>query len=102
MEDNKVYKELRKNIEILDADYRNDVIGVKLVVFIKDNNRKFFKKRVLTILLWELSDVPYMQKNIENIIDEYLFYHYQYKITNYSNDKVLKEWKESREYNDKK
>ncbi len=40
MEDNKVYKELRKNIEILDADYRND--------------------------------------------------------------KVLKEWKESREYNDKK
>lgn len=93
---NKVYEELKANIELLDATYRNNVIGIKLVVFIRDNNRRFFKRRVLVRPLWELSDIQYMQKNIESIIDEYLFYHYQYKITNYSNDKVLKQWKESR------
>ena len=80
-----------KNIEILDVNIGTAFLGEKLILKIKDNNNKFFKKKKIKELYLEITD---LDSAIEQTLVRYILGIRKYDILWNRHQRMIKEWKE--------
>lgn len=82
----------RKNIEILNVDIVTEsFLGEKLILEIKDNNNKFFKKRKIKELYLEIYD---LSSAIEKTLERYIWKTKRYEILYNRHQAMVRRWKE--------
>lgn len=82
----------RKNIEILNVDIVTEsFLGEKLILEIKDNNNKFFKKRKIKESYLEIYD---LSSAIEKTLERYIWKTKRYEILYNRHQNMVKRWKE--------
>lgn len=82
----------RKNIEILNVDIVTEsFLGEKLILEIKDNNNKFFKRRKIKELYLEVYD---LNSAIEKTLERYIWKTKRYEILYNRHQNMVKRWKE--------
>lgn len=82
----------RKNIEILNVDIVTEsFLGEKLILEIKDNNNKFFKRRKIKELYLEVYD---LNSAIEKTLERYIWETKRYEILYNRHQAMVRRWKE--------
>lgn len=82
----------RNNIEILNVNIVTaSFLGEKLILEIKDNNNKFFKRRKIKELYLEVYD---LNSAIEKTLERYIWETKRYEILYNRHQAMVRRWKE--------
>ena len=82
----------RNNIEILNVNIVTEsFLGEKLILEIKDNNNKFFKRRKIKELYLEVYD---LNSAIEKTLERYIWETKRYEILYNRHQAMVRRWKE--------
>ena len=91
--------QLEDNIDVISANlYPDWLCGVKLVVKIKDNNKKIFKIKKLKKLILGLDDGDDLHFYIHKAINEYIKYEYSSIFVKLETQKAIKEFNDKYSY----
>lgn len=58
-------------ISVLDIDTYKDFIGERIIIKIEDGNKKYFRKKKLKGIYWDIASVEEFERRIEGLIKDY-------------------------------
>lgn len=86
----------KNNIKILDVKIITNIIGETIIIKILDNNKKFFKRKKLYEEYFEICDSEFLDKEVNKILEYYLWRNYKYDFRQQELNNILEQWKKSK------